>query len=342
MRIAQICQLYESVPPKFYGGTERVVSWITEALVELGHEVTLFASGDSVTAAKLEAIIPVSIRLGPPQTDPAAIYVQLLETVRRVAEDFDILHFHIDALPFPLFSRQRTPFVTTLHGRLDLPEYAAVYNMFPEAPLVSISNSQRTPIPEVNWVGTVLHGMPTGLLTPRPMPPNYLAFLGRISPEKGIDAAIRIARAAGMRLRIAAKVDRVDSDYFKTEIEPLIDREQIEYIGEISDREKPEFLSGAIALLFPIAWPEPFGLTMIEAMACGTPVIGLNRASVPEVLEDDVTGCIVSNESEAAAAVPRAAALDRARVRSRFESRFSARRMAEEYVAIYRQLTGLC
>jgi len=340
MRIAQVCQLYESVPPKFYGGTERVVSWLTDALVQLGHNVTLFASGDSVTMARLEPIIPVAIRLGPPDTDPTAIYVRLLETVRRRAAEFDVLHFHIDALPFPLFSRQMTPFVTTLHGRLDLPEYKAVYGMFPDVPLVSISNSQRKPIADVNWVGTVPHGMPTGLLNPEPLTPDYLAFLGRISPEKGIDAAIRIAHAAGVKLRIAAKVDRVDQDYFRTEIGPAIDGKHVEFIGEISDQEKSDFLSGASALLFPIAWPEPFGLTMIEAMACGTPVIAYNRASVPEVVEDGVTGFIVPDEAAAVAAVPRAAALSRAGIRARFEARFSATRMAEEYVAIYRRLIG--
>jgi glycosyltransferase involved in cell wall biosynthesis len=340
VRIAQVSQLYEAVPPNLYGGTERVVSWITEALVDLGHDVTLFASGDSVTRAKHERVIPQAIRLGPAGTDVNAIYVQLLETVRRRAEEFDILHFHIDALSFPLFSRQKTAFVTTLHGRLDLPEYGAVYGMFPKVPLISISNAQRAPLPNANWAGTVLHGMPTQLLTPQAVEPTYLAFLGRISPEKGIEAAIRIARASGLTLRIAAKVDRVDEEYFRSKIEPAIDGKGVEFVGEINDHEKLTFLSGAIALLFPIAWPESFGLTMIEAMACGTPVIAFNRASVPEVLDEGITGFIVTNEREAVSAVPRAAALSRQRVREQFEARFSDRRMATEYVTIYQRLIG--
>jgi len=339
VRIAQISQLYEPVPPDLYGGTERVVSWITEELVTLGHDVTLFASGDSRTTAKLEAIIPNAIRKSSVK-DPSAVYVRLIETVYNRAASFDILHFHIDAIPFPLFSRQGYPFVTTLHGRLDLPEYKDVYQLFPSVPLVSVSNSQRSLIPELNWVGTVLHGMPLRLLTPQPVRPDYLAFLGRISPEKGIESAISIAGETGMKLKIAAKVDKVDWEYFINQIQPKLDGAAVEYLGEIGDHEKPTFLSGAHALLFPIAWPEPFGLTMIEAMACGTPVIAFNRASVPEVVDEGVTGFIVADEKSAAVAVRNLDQLDRIQVRARFENRFSVRRMVEDYVKIYARLAA--
>ena len=339
MRIAQIAPLYEAVPPRLYGGTERVVSFLTEELVALGHEVTLFASGDSVTAAELEAVWPNALRLDPATRDQIAPHMLLMEAVRRRAGAFDILHFHLDYLPFSLFSRQSTPFVTTLHGRLDLPELRPVFSNFPEAPVVSISDSQRRPLPEANYVGTVHHGLPAGLLMPQPqVRPGYLAFLGRIAPEKGPDQAIRIARACGIPLKIAAKIDCADQRYFETVIRPLLAGGGVELIGEISDAQKPAFLSGARALLMPVEWPEPFGLVIIEAMACGTPVIAFDRGAVPEIIEDGRTGFIVQTEAEAIAAVARLGQLSRARVRAGFVERFTARRMAEDYVAIYRDL----
>jgi glycosyltransferase involved in cell wall biosynthesis len=340
MRIAQIAPLHEAVPPKLYGGTERVVSYLTEELVALGHDVTLFASGDSVTSARLEAVWPRALRLDPAIRDPIAPHMLLMETVRRQADDFDVLHFHMDYWPFSLFSRQKTPFVTTLHGRLDLAELQPVFNTFPHVPVVSISDSQRRPLPQANFVGTVLHGLPEKLLTPQPAKQGYLAFLGRIAPEKCPDRAIRIARACGLPLKIAAKVDKVDQQYFESVIRPLLTGPDVELIGEISDREKPAFLSGAHALLMPIDWPEPFGLVMIEAMACGTPVIAFNRGSVPEIIEDGVTGFIVEDEMSAVGAVERAMRLSREKVRARFDARFTARRMAEDYLAVYRSLAA--
>jgi glycosyltransferase involved in cell wall biosynthesis len=338
MRIAQIAPLYEAVPPKFYGGTERVVSYLTEELVALGHEVTLFASGDSVTAARLEAVWPRALRLDPAIRDPIAPHILLMERVRQMADQFDILHFHNDYLPFSLFSRQDTPWLTTLHGRLDMIEYPPIFESFPDVPLVSISNSQRRPLLKARFVATVYHGLPERLLTPQPVRPSYLAFLGRISPEKGPDRAIRIAEAAGLPLKIAAKVDKADLEYFNTIIKPMLDRPGVEMIGEITEAEKPEFLSGAHALLMPIDWPEPFGLVMIEAMACGTPVIAFNRGSVPEILEDGVSGFIVEDETGAVGAIERLGELDRATVRARFEARFTARRMALDYLSVYRDL----
>ncbi len=340
MRIAQIAPLHEAVPPKLYGGTERVVSFLTEELVAMGHDVTLFASGDSVTAARLEAIWPQALRLDPSIRDAIAPHMLLMEAVRRQAEEFDVLHFHMDYWPFSLFGRQRTPFVTTLHGRLDLPELQPVFNMFPNAPVVSISDSQRRPLPQANFVDTVRHGLPANLLTPRGEPQGYLAFLGRIAPEKCPDRAIHIAQASGMPIKLAAKVDVADKVYFERNIRALLDLPNVEMVGEINDRQKPDFLSGATALLMPIDWPEPFGLVMIEAMACGTPVIAFNRGSVPEIVEDGVTGFIVETVEEAVAAVGRLHTLDRAAVRLRFEQRFTARRMAEDYLAVYRTLAG--
>jgi glycosyltransferase involved in cell wall biosynthesis len=337
MRIAQISPLSEAVPPKLYGGTERVVSFLTEELVAQGHDVTLFASGDSQTSAKLDALWPRALRLDPDVRDGLALHTLLLEHVFRRAGEFDVLHFHLDYVPFPLFTRQRTPFITTLHGRLDLPELKAVYEAFPNQPLVSISDAQRGPLPRQTWAATVLHGLPENLLTPQDVEPTYLAFLGRISPEKCPDRAIRIARAAGIPLKIAAKIDRVDQDYFDATIRPMLG-EGVELVGEIGDRDKAAFLSGAHGLLLPIDWPEPFGLVMIEAMACGTPVIACNRGSVPEVIEDGLTGFIVEDEAGAVAAVKRLAELDRSAVRRRFEERFTARRMVEDYVGIYRSL----
>jgi glycosyltransferase involved in cell wall biosynthesis len=339
MRIAQIAPLHEAVPPKMYGGTERVVSYLTEELVALGHDVTLFASGDSNTSARLEPVWPRALRLDPAMRDPLPAQLLQLEHVFRRADDFDVLHFHLDYWPFCLFSRQRTPFLTTLHGRLDLPEYQPLYNAFRDVPLVSISNAQRRPLPNARFIATVHHGLPENLLTPQPeVRPTYLAFLGRISPEKCPDRAIRIARRAGIPLLIAAKVDRADQEYFDEVIRPLLKEPGVELIGEINEQQKPEFLSGAMALLLPIDWPEPFGLVMIEAMACGAPVIACNRGSVPEVIDDGLSGWIVEDETGAVAAVDRLHLLSRERVRKQFEARFTARRMAEDYLAAYRKL----
>ncbi len=339
MRIAQVAPLHEAVPPKLYGGIERIVSFLTEELVALGHEVTLFASGDSRTAAALVSAWPRALRLDPAIRDTIAPHMLLMEQVRRRAGEFDLIHFHMDYWPFSLFSRQRTPFLTTLHGRLDLPEIAPMFARFPEVPVVSISDDQRRGLPGANYVRTVHHGLPTRLLVPQPRAKlSYLAFLGRIAPEKGPDRAIRIARAAGIPLRIAAKVSDTDRAYFDSVIQPMVAGGGVEMIGEISDAEKPAFLSGAAALLMPIDWPEPFGLVMIEAMACGTPVIAFNCGSVPEIIDNGTTGLIVANEEEAVSAVSRLTRLSRSKVRNRFEQRFTARRMAEDYVGVYRNL----
>jgi glycosyltransferase involved in cell wall biosynthesis len=339
MRIAQIAPLHEAVPPKLYGGTERVVSYLTEELVAIGHQVTLFASGDSVTSARLHAVWPHSLRLDPAMRDVIAPHMLMMEEVRRRAEDFDVLHFHLDYWPFSMFTRQKVPFVTTLHGRLDLPELKPIFNAFRDVPVVSISDAQRLALPQAGFVATVPHGVPDRRLSSQPqITPTYLAFLGRIAPEKGPDHAIRIARACGIPLRIAAKVDKVDQHYFDAVIRPMLDGPGVEMIGEISDREKPAFLSGAVGLLMPIDWPEPFGLVMIEAMSCGTPVIAFNRGSVPEVIEDGLTGFIVEDEAAAIAAVGCLDRLDRATVRARFEQRFTARRMAEDYLTTYSRL----
>jgi glycosyltransferase involved in cell wall biosynthesis len=340
MRIAQVAPLTEAVPPKLYGGTERVVHWLTEELVALGNDVTLFASGDSRTSAKLEATWPRALRLDGSVRDPYALHMVMLERVRQKCDDeeFDFLHFHLDYFPFSLFSRQPTPFVTTLHGRLDLPEHQPVFSTFASPSVISISNAQRRPVPQANWVRTIHHGLPENLLTPRPVTPAYLAVLGRIAPEKGVDRAIKIAIRCGIPLKIAAKVDRADQEYFDEVIRPLMDHPLVEYIGEIGDDEKSDFLSGAIGLLVPIDWPEPFGLVMIEAMACGTPVIAYNRGSVPEIIEDGVTGFIVEDEISAVAAIKQLSNLSRAAVRKQFEKRFTARRMALDYIATYRSL----
>jgi len=338
MRIAQVSPLFEAVPPKLYGGTERVVYSLTEELVAMGHDVTLFASGDSITSATLAPMRKEALRLDPTVKDWVATYMRMVELIYRRADEFDFLHFHIDYFPLALFSRQRTPFLTTLHGRLDLTEFKDVYETYPDAPFVSISNSQRKPIPRLNWVRTVLHGMPATLLTPQSVQQSYFAFLGRISPEKGVDKAIRIAGRAGVKLKIAAKVDNADKAYFDSEIKPLLAQGHVEFIGEIDDSQKPAFLSGAHALLFPIDWPEPFGLVMIEAMACGTPVIAFNSGSVPEVMDDGLTGFIVNSEDAAVAAIDRLDELDRAKVRQQFERRFTARRMAQDYVDVYTEL----
>jgi len=337
MRIAQIAPLTEAVPPKLYGGTERVVSFLTEELVAMGHEVTLFASGDSITAANLEAVWPTALRLDTGIRDFMAPQILLLEHVYEMAPQFDILHFHMDYFAASLFTRQNVPFITTLHGRLDLPELKPVYAGLPEQNLISISDSQRLPLPEGNFIATVHHGLPLALLMPSAVEPSYVAFLGRICPEKRPDRAIRIAHAAGEKLKLAAKVDRVDEAYFGDVIAPMLGR-GAELVGEINDAAKSAFLSGAKALLMPIDWPEPFGLVMIEAMACGTPVIAYNHGSVPEIIEDGITGFIVNNEEEAVAAMRRIHTLDRKIIRQSFEARFTARRMADDYVTIYESL----
>ncbi|CAH2939180.1 MAG: Glycosyltransferase [uncultured Paraburkholderia sp.] len=339
MRIAQIAPLYEAVPPKLYGGTERVVSYLTEALVDEGHDVTLFASGDSVTSAKLDACWPRALRLDPTIRDALAPHVLMMEKVRCVAHEFDVLHFHLDYMPFPLFSTMDTPFVTTLHGRLDLPELQPVFDAFPGAPVISISDSQRVPLPQANFLNTIYHGLPEQLLTPQAdKKPEYLAFLGRICPEKRVDTAIKIAAQSGLPLKIAAKVDKADQDYFKREIKPLLSQAHVEFVGEINEAQKPEFLSGAKALLFPIDWSEPFGLVMIESMACGTPVITFNRGSVPEVTDHGVTGYIVEDVQGAVAALQRLDELSRAEIRAQFERRFSSKTMARNYVDAYSAL----
>jgi glycosyltransferase involved in cell wall biosynthesis len=311
---------------------------LTEELVALGHEVALFASGDSQTSANLQACWPKALRLDGSVRDPNALHMAMLEHVRRRAHDFDLLHFHLDYYPFSLFSRQQTPFVTTLHGRLDLPEHQVVFATFPSIPVISISDAQRRPVPSAGWIRTIHHGLPARLLMPQPVRPAYFAFLGRISPEKAVDRAILIAKRCGVPLKIAAKVDAVDRDYFESEIRKLLTPPDIEYIGEISDHEKSNFLSGAIALLAPIVWPEPFGLVLIEAMACGTPVIAFNRGSVSEIVEDGLTGFVVENDEEAVAAISRLSRLSRRAVRQRFEERFTARRMAREYLTVYRRI----
>ena len=339
MRIAQIAPLHEAVPPKFYGGTERVVSYLSDALVDLGHDVTLFASGDSETKATLDAAWPRALRLDPTIRDWNAPHALLLEKVRRRAHEFDVLHFHLDYMPFSTFSQMDTPFVTTLHGRLDLPELQPVFDAFPEAPVISISDSQRQPLPQAAWLNTIYHGLPQNLLTPQKhKKPEYLAFLGRICPEKRADLAIQIAAQTGLPLKIAAKVDKVDQEYFKSTIEPLLSSANVEFVGEINEQQKPEFLSGAKALLFPIDWSEPFGLVMIEAMACGTPVIAFNRGSVPEVIDHGVTGFICEDVQGAVGALHRLGELSRTEIRAQFERRFSAHTMAQNYVNAYTSL----
>ena len=338
MRIAQIAPLYESVPPKYYGGTERAVSYLTEELVRQGHDVTLFASGDSQTNARLVPCSDRSLRLDPDCIDQLAHHIAQLEEVFSSADEFDVMHFHNGYLSYPMASRQPVPHVTTLHGRLDLPDLVPLHRRFPREPLVSISNDQRRPLPWLNWEATIYHGLPLDLYNFHPEPSGYLAFIGRISPEKRLDRAIEIALGAGMPLKVAAKVDPTDREYFETRIEPLMHDPSIEFLQEIGEDEKGDFLGNAAALLFPIDWPEPFGLVMIEAMACGTPVIAFSSGSVPEVLEEGVTGCVVNSVDGAVAAVSRARELDRLRVRRRFEARFSVERMANDYCSVYRRL----
>ena len=339
MKIAQVAPLYESVPPKFYGGTERVVSYLTEELVRQGHEVTLFASADSTTKAELRPACERALRLeGKKIIDPLACHIRMIEMVSRESHRFDILHFHIDYLHFPATRRLQIPALTTLHGRLDIPELHSLYQEFTDMKLVSISNAQRAPLAWANWIATVHHGLPN-LYRPQYTSGKYLAFLGRICPEKGVDRAIEIASRVGIPLKIAAKIDPVDQEYFDSKIKWLLEHPLIEYIGEIGEREKSDFLSHALALLFPIDWPEPFGLSMIEAMACGTPVIAFCRGSVPEILAEGITGYFVNNIREAIEAVHKVAALDRRACRNAFEKRFTVQRMCSDYLDIYRRIS---
>ena len=340
MRIAQLAPLAESVPPKLYGGTERVVAWLVDGLVELGHDVTLFASGDSKTRGKLHPICPRALRLGRPRTDPSAAHALLLEAISQRAGEFDVIHAHTDWLHLPLLRRSGVPFVTTIHNRLDVPGVSDVLQAFPDARLVSISDNQRLPLQHASWCGTVYHGLPAKLYQPTFEKGSYLAFLGRLTAEKGPEDAIRIARAAGMPLKIAAKIPRAESGYFKSHLEPHIDGKSIQLLGEVDEQAKQPFLSQAAALLFPINWPEPFGLVMIEAMACGTPVIAYRSGSVPEVVEHGLTGFIVDTEEEAMQAVKEVGRIDRRQVRARFEERFSANRMAKAYDLHYRNLVN--
>jgi glycosyltransferase involved in cell wall biosynthesis len=340
MRIAQVAPLAESVPPKLYGGTERIVAWLTDELIRLGHEVTLFASGDSLTKANLHSVCPRALRLCRPRPDPVAMQAALLEAITRRAADFDIIHAHIDWLHLPLLSRLDVPFLTTLHGRLDLGGLIDVVSLFPDARFVSISDNQRLPLHGANWIATVLHGLPKEMFRPKFERGAYLAFLGRLAPEKGPEAAIRIARATRIPLRIAAKVPESERAYFRSVLEPQIDDHHIRLVGEVNDETKEEFLGNATALLFPIDWPEPFGLVMVESMACGTPVIAFRCGSVPEVVDEGVTGFVVDGEAEAAEAVSRVGELDRRSVRARFEQRFTAKRMAKEYLGHYEMLVG--
>src|SRR3954468_8397449 len=339
MKIGQVAPLMESVPPRLYGGTERIVSYLTEELVRMGPEVSLFASGDSITSAQLVGCVPTAIRLDGNVRDPIPYYMLMLDRVRRLAEEFDILHFHIDQFHFPLFKSMANRTVTTLHGRQDIPDLKPLYLGFSNMPLVSISDAQRQPVPKANFVATVLHGIPTDLFAPTFSPRGgYIAFLGRISPEKRPDRAIRIARALGIPLKIAAKVDRADEAYFREQIEPMLQAPGVEFIGEINEREKATFLGEARALLFPVDWPEPFGIVMLEAMACGTPVLAFRCGSVPEIVENGVTGQIVDTEEEAIRKLPQVLPPARRAVRRRFEQRFSATRMAKDYIQIYRSL----
>jgi glycosyltransferase involved in cell wall biosynthesis len=338
VKIAQVSPLYESVPPQTYGGTERVVSFLTEELVAQGHEVTLFASGDSQTAAKLVPACKRSLRLSG-AIDHLAHHVAMLDDVIRMAPEFDIIHFHIDYMHFPLSRYCALPSVTTLHGRLDLADLIPVYKRFSDAPVISISMSQRKPLPWVNWVGNISHGLPVDLHSFNPDGGKYLAFLGRISPEKRVDRAIEIAKRAGMPLKVAAKIDNADREYYETVIKPLMNDPNVEFIGEIAEHEKGEFLGNAHAYLFPIDWPEPFGLTMIEAMACGTPTIAFNRGSVPEVMQEGLTGFIVNDMDQAVAAVEKIGSIERTACRNFFEKRFTATRMAEQYVELFDSVT---
>ncbi|MGE5469519.1 MAG: glycosyltransferase family 4 protein [Bacteroidota bacterium] len=338
MRIAVVSPLFEDVPPKLYGGTERIVSYLTEELVRQGQDVTLFASGASQTGSRLRTMCPRGLRLDPECVDPLAHHMLMLDHVIAAAAEFDVIHFNIDYLHFPAVRHLHLPAITTLHGRLDGPDLSPLYRHFADTPLVSISDAQRQPMPWANWLATVHHGLPEDLYALQPGLGSYLAFLGRLSPEKRPDRAISIARRAGIPLKIAAKVDPTNQAYFDTVLRPLIDGPDVEFIGEIGEAEKADFLGNALAMLFPIDWPEPFGLVMIEAMACGTPVIAWPCGAVPEVIDDGISGFIVKNEEEALKAIDKAMQFDRQRCRRVFEQRFTAARMAGDYLATYRRL----
>lgn len=341
MKIAQVAPLFESVPPHGYGGTERVVSYLTEALVEMGHEVTLFASGDSLTSADLVPVAARSLRTDPRRPDWLAWHTLLLDQVFARAAEFDVIHFHVDFLHYPLARRCAVPCVTTLHGRLDLPDLLPLHRHFHDLPLVSISDDQRRPLPGAHFVATVHHGVPHGLYDFEPQPQDYFVFVGRISPEKRLDRAIEIATACGTPLRVAAKVDAADRDYYEREIRPLMAHPLVQFVGEVDDAAKNALLGRARALLFPIDWPEPFGLVVIEALACGTPVLAYDCGAVPELLEDGVSGFIVNDQAQAIAAARRLHLIDRRRCRLAFEQHFTATAMAERYLAVYRSLVGV-
>ncbi len=338
MRIAQVAPLYESVPPKHYGGTERVVHWITERLVELGHEVTLFASGDSVSGARLFSPVRRSLRTDKQVADSLAPHFILMEMVEKEAPDFDVIHSHIDYLYYPLMKRKRHKYLTTLHGRLDLPELQFLYDRYRRIPLISISDAQRIPIPFANWKRTVYHGLPLNLFHFNPDGGKYLTFVGRISPEKRLDRAIEIAVKAGIPFRFAAKIDKADNEYFERKIKRLLKHPLVEFLGEINDREKQELYGNALGLLYPIDWPEPFGLAMIEAMACGTPVVAYRNGSVPEVINEGITGFIVNSQEEAIEAVKKLSQLSRKKCRLIFEERFSVQRMVDDYLSVYNSI----
>jgi glycosyltransferase involved in cell wall biosynthesis len=338
MKIAQVAPLYESVPPKYYGGIERIVSYLAEELVKLGHDVTLFASGDSVTSANLVSQCNRALRFDKHSVDTIAHHVLMTERIYQRSSEFDLIHSHIDYFPYSMIRRIETPVLTTLHGRLDLEDLEPLYQEFSDIPVVSISDSQRAPLPEINWKRTVYHDLPKDLYTSQETPGKYLAFLGRICPEKRVDHAIEIAKRVDMKLKIAAKVDKVDEQYFSAVVKPLLDHPLIEYVGEIGDTEKITFLGNASALLFPIDWPEPFGLVMIEAMACGTPTIAYWQGSVPEVIQQGLTGFAIQDIEEAVKAVEKIPSISRRRCREVFEKRFTASRMAQEYLSLYQQL----
>ena len=338
MKIAQVSPLYESVPPKRYGGTESVIHHLTEELISRGHEVTLFASGDSVTSAKLVPACKNALRLDADCIDPFVHHFNMMEMVEKEARSFDIIHSHIDYLYFPIMRRSENTYLTTLHGRLDIPELDPLFREYKDIPLVSISNSQRKPFPYSNWMGTVFYGLPLDLYNFNKEGGDYLVFVGRISPEKRIDRAIEIAKKAGIQIKIAAKVDKVDNDYFELKIKKLLDHPLVDFIGEVGEKEKEELLGNALGFIYPIDWPEPFGLAMIEAMACGTPVLAYNCGSVPEVLDEGITGFGVNSMREAVAAVYRLSSLDRRKCRDAFERKFSVQRMADDYLTIYESM----
>jgi glycosyltransferase involved in cell wall biosynthesis len=340
VRIAQVSPLYESVPPRGYGGTERVVSYLTEELVAAGHEVTLFATGDSRTRARHEVCAPRALRLDPAAIEPIAVHLVALERMLQMAADFDVVHAHVDYLAYPFARRLHVPVLSTLHGRLDLETLVPLYREYQEQAVVSVSDAQRSPLPWLRWLGTVHHGLPRDLYSFHPRSEGYLAFVGRISPEKRLDRAIEIARRSDLPLRVAAKIDAVDVQYFREHIQPLMDHPLVEFLGELDDPGKNELIGGASALLFPIDWPEPFGLTMIEALACGTPVVAWQHGSVTEVIEHGVNGFLCDDVGAAVRAVASLDRIDREACRRCFEERFTADRMASDYLALYAQLVG--